>query len=80
MTFSYFMQRSIVGPPDLMDPALTWYIALFEKVYDSLEWQTYRRDNSLIGNLISGEELTAYWLAEREKHKRWLEAMRAMRG
>ncbi|MFZ4805923.1 MAG: Bug family tripartite tricarboxylate transporter substrate binding protein [Hyphomicrobiaceae bacterium] len=80
MTFSYFMQRSIVGPPDLMEPALAWYIALFEKVYDSLEWQTYRRDNSLIGNLISGDELTAYWLAEREKHKRWLEAMRAMRG
>jgi tripartite-type tricarboxylate transporter receptor subunit TctC len=80
MTFTYLMQRSIVGAPELPEPALAWYIALFEKIYDSIEWQTYRRENSLISNMISGPELTAYWLKEREKHQRWLEAMKAMRG
>jgi tripartite-type tricarboxylate transporter receptor subunit TctC len=80
MTFTYLMQRSIVGPPGLQDATLTWYIELFERVYDSLDWQTYRKENSLISNMISGPELTAYWLKEREKHQRWLEAMKAMRG
>jgi putative tricarboxylic transport membrane protein len=80
MTFTYLMQRSIVGPPGLPQPALDWHIQLFERVYDSIEWQTYRRENSLISNLISGPELTAYWLREREKHQRWLQAMKAMRG
>lgn len=78
MNFTYFMQRTITGPPDMPAPALKFYVELFEKIYDSHDWQTYRRRNSLIGNLLTGQELTAYWLRELELHRRWIEAMKAM--
>ena len=80
MSFTYAMQRSVVGPPGLPPVALDYYVALFAKVFASPAWQEYRARNSLFGPLLSGPALTTFWAGEREKHKRWLMAMRAMRG
>ena len=67
--FVYFMQRSVVGAPGMSDEAAAFYQDLFEKVFESEEWQKYRRDRSLYGDLISGDELKAYWMRERAIHE-----------
>ena len=67
--FVYFMQRSVVGAPGMSAEAAAFYQDLFQKVFDSEEWQTYRRDKSLYGDLIGGDELKAYWQRERAIHE-----------
>ena len=67
--FVYFMQRSVVGAPGMSDEAAAFYQDLFAKVFESEEWQKYRRDKSLYGDLISGDELKAYWRRERAIHE-----------
>ena len=67
--FVYFMQRSVVGAPGMSAEAAAFYQDLFAKVFESEEWQTYRRDKSLYGDLISGDELKAYWMRERAIHE-----------
>ncbi|MEZ5842814.1 MAG: tripartite tricarboxylate transporter substrate-binding protein [Hyphomicrobiaceae bacterium] len=80
MSFTYAMQRSVVGAGRVPAPAQVWYADLFKRLFDSEEWQAYRKANSLFGSFITGAELTRYWSREREKHKRWLAAMKAMRA
>ena len=70
--FVYFMQRSVVGAPGMSAEAAAFYQDLFQKVFESEEWQTYRRDKSLYGDLISGDELKAYWQRERAIHEAML--------
>ena len=67
--FVYFMQRSVVGAPGMSAEAAAFYQDLFAKVFASEEWQKYRRDKSLYGDLISGDELKAYWMRERAIHE-----------
>ena len=67
--FVYFMQRSVVGAPGMSAEAAAFYQDLFAKVFGSEEWQKYRRDKSLYGDLISGDELKAYWMRERAIHE-----------
>ena len=74
----YFMQRSVVGAPGMSDEAAAYYQTLFKKVYDSEEWQGYRRKKSLRGDFISGKDLMDYWMAEREIHRQMLEKMGAL--
>jgi tripartite-type tricarboxylate transporter receptor subunit TctC len=80
MDFTYFMQRSVVGPPGMSAEALAWYQALFKALFDSPDWQAYRQKNSLSGAFLSGPALMDYWLAEREKHSRWKMAIELMGG
>ena len=70
--FVYFMQRSVVGAPGMSAEAAAFYQDLFRKVFESEEWQTYRQDKSLYGDLISGDELKAYWMRERAIHEAML--------
>ena len=67
--FVYFMQRSVVGAPGMSADAAAYYQELFRNVFDSEEWQTYRRDKSLYGDFLSGDELKAYWERERAIHE-----------
>jgi tripartite-type tricarboxylate transporter receptor subunit TctC len=67
--FVYFMQRSVVGAPGMSTDAAAFYEDLFSRVFASDEWQKYRHDKSLYGDLISGDELKAYWMRERAIHE-----------
>ena len=78
MEFTYFMQRSVVGPPGMSADALKWYEATFHALFDSAEWKTYREKNSLSGEFLTGGPLVNYWLLEREKHQRWRMAIDLM--
>jgi putative tricarboxylic transport membrane protein len=79
MDFQYFMQRSVVGAPGMGAPAQAYYTSLFKQVFDTPEWQSYMKKNSLRGTFLSGPQLMGYWLKEREKHERWDMAVRAMK-
>ena len=71
----YFMQRSVVGPPDMPPQALEFYRNLFHEVYESKEWQDYMNRNSLRGQFITGDTLVDYWSREQGAHKKILAAM-----
>lgn len=72
--FAYYMQRAVVGAPGMSDDALNYYTELFDKVYNSPEWQKYKSDKSLLGNYLAGEGLTDYWMTQRERHQIILKA------
>nr|AAY82856.1 conserved hypothetical protein [uncultured bacterium MedeBAC46A06] len=77
--FAYFMQRSVVGAPGMSDEARAYYTELFTKVYNSEDWQAYKSKKSLMGELMSGEELTAYWQNQRSNHETILRASGAIK-
>lgn len=71
----YFMQRSVVGPPNMPPEALEFYRNLFREVYESKEWQDYMNRNSLRGEFITGDTLVDYWSKEQGAHQKILAAM-----
>lgn len=70
--FVYFMQRSVVGAPGMADEAAAYYQALFQKVYESEDWQSYMKKKSLYGDFLTGAALKDYWAREKEIHKTML--------
>jgi tripartite-type tricarboxylate transporter receptor subunit TctC len=71
--FVYFMQRSVVGAPGMSAEAEAYYRNVFQQVFDSEEWQTYRKKKSLYGDFLTGQELKDYWAREKEIHRVMLE-------
>jgi len=67
--YSYFMQRSVVGPPEMSDEAYEFYRDVFKKVYDSEDWQKYMKKESLLGEFITGDDLQDYWKVNYDTHK-----------
>ena len=78
--FVYYMQRSVVGAPGMSADAQAYYSALFTKVFNSPEWQEYRKKKSLQGELLSGSALMDYWMKERDIHREMLVKMGAIKG
>ena len=79
MDFSYFMQRSVVAAGGLSGEQAHYWSALFQRIYDSEDWKSYAKANSLSGEFLTGDKLMAYWLAEREKHVRWKAALQLLK-
>ena len=71
----YWMQRSFVAPTDLAPEAVAYYTAMFEKLNASEEWQTYTTEKSLNPDFLTGDDLQAYFVAERSKHADLLGSM-----
>lgn len=76
--FSYFMQRSVVGAPGMSAEAEAYYSNLFAQVYASDDWQKYKSSKSLMGDLMSGDELMGYWKVQRANHETILRASGAI--
>lgn len=76
--FSYFMQRAVVGAPGMSEEAQAYYTDMFKKVFDSADWQKYKSDKSLMGDFMSGGDLTTYWDSQRERHQTILKASGAI--
>ncbi len=72
----YFMQRSVVAPPDVSEAAAAFYRGLFREIYESKDWQDYMNQMGLRGRFVTGDELKAYWLQERDIHRRILQTMK----
>jgi len=77
--FAYFMQRSVVGAPGMSDEAQAYYTDLFTKVFESDDWQKYKNDKSLMGEFMSGDDLTEYWGEQIDNHKTILKASGAIK-
>lgn len=77
--FVYFMQRTVVGAPGMSDKAKKFYVDLFTKVFNSPEWQTYRKKKALQGDALTGDALMAYWKRERDVHRAMLKKMGAIK-
>jgi tripartite-type tricarboxylate transporter receptor subunit TctC len=71
----YFMQRSVVGPPKMPEEAQAYYTEVFSKVNTSKEWVDYTKSHSLDRAFLSGNDLTKFFLAERETHRKLLTAL-----
>lgn len=71
----YDMQRSFVAPKGMDPAAVAYYTEMFEKVNASEEWQTYTAEKSLSADFMTGADLQAYFLAERDKHADLLSSM-----
>jgi len=78
--FEYYMQRSVVGAPKMSAEAVAYYGDLFKKVFDSEEWQAYRKKSSLQGDYMTGDALKAYWEVNNERHRQMLIKMGAIKG
>ena len=68
----YFMQRSVVGAPGMSKGAQQYYQGLFQKVYNSAEWQSYMKKKSLQGEFLTGNGLMKYWKKGRTAHRKML--------
>lgn len=77
--FVYFMQRSVVGAPGMSAEAEAFYRDVFQKVYNSDEWQNYMETKSLQGEFLTGDALKAYWERERAIHESMLRDMGAIK-
>ena len=64
----YWMQRSFVGPKDMPAEAVAYYSELFRALSETEEWKTYTQEKALMADFLTGDELQAYFLEEREKH------------
>ncbi|MEM8690445.1 MAG: tripartite tricarboxylate transporter substrate binding protein [Pseudomonadota bacterium] len=71
----YWMQRSFVGPKDMPAEAVAYYTEVFRQLSETEEWKTYTADKALMADFLTGDELQAYFLEEREKHAEILAAM-----
>jgi tripartite-type tricarboxylate transporter receptor subunit TctC len=78
--YVYYMQRSVVGTPGMSAEAAAYYQGLFKKVFETQEWQDYRKKQSLGGDFLTGAGLKTYWLKERDNHKSMLMKMGALAG
>lgn len=76
--FAYYMQRSVVGAPGMSDDALAYYNGLFQKVFETEEWQGYRSKKALLGDKIEGADLRGYWETQRTRHEAILKASGAI--
>ncbi|UCH74930.1 MAG: tripartite tricarboxylate transporter substrate binding protein [Rhodospirillales bacterium] len=68
----YYMQRSVIAPAGIDKEVQDFYVGVFEKVYESEEWQKYLADKGLVPGWLVGDELTNYFVAEREAHRKLL--------
>ncbi len=71
----YAMQRSFVAPKDMPAEAVAYYTAMFKKLSETEEWQTYTSEKALMPAYLTGDDLQAYFMTERDKHQAILSAM-----
>ena len=72
---SYFMQRSVVGPPGMPKDAQAFYEEVFRKVNDSADWKKYTSEKALDRDFLAGDDLQKFFLQEREAHRKLLKSM-----
>ncbi len=71
----YYMQRSVMGPPNMPADARAFYEGVFQKVHESAEWKKYTEEKSLHRAWLTGDALMKYFIDEREKHRAILKDM-----
>ncbi len=73
--FSYYNQRAVVGAPGMSDDAAAYYRDLFQKIYDSEEWQGYMKSESLEPLPMDAATQKEYWKTQVDRHNELLKAI-----
>ncbi len=73
--FSYYNQRAVVGAPGMSDDAAAYYRDLFQKIYDSEEWQAYMKSESLEPLVMDAAKQKEYWTTQVDRHAELLKEM-----
>ncbi len=73
--FSYYNQRAVVGAPGMSDEAAQYYQDLFQKIYDSPEWQGYMESESLAALPMDASKQREYWKTQVVNHEELLKEM-----
>lgn len=73
--FSYYNQRAVVGAPGMSDEAAAYYQDLFQKIYDSEEWQGYIKSESLEPLPMDAAAQREYWKTQVARHEELLAEM-----
>jgi len=74
----YFMQRSFNAPPGMSSEAQEWYISLFEKVFNSEQWQSYCKEEGLMcESWVAGADLAAFHDQQLARHQALIEQVGA---
>jgi tripartite-type tricarboxylate transporter receptor subunit TctC len=71
----YLTQRSVVAPSGIGNMVRAYYVDVFSKVYKSRDWQAYLAEKGLIPGWLTGDELTRYFVREREAHRKLLKSL-----
>lgn len=75
---TYFMQRSINGPPNMDPEAAEWYRDLFKTLFESEEWQGFCQSEGLFcDNWVSGDDLAEFHEKQLAAHKKLIEEVGA---
>jgi tripartite-type tricarboxylate transporter receptor subunit TctC len=64
--------------PRMSSDAIDYYSAVFERVFNLPEWQTYKQRNGLTGEFLSGPPLREYWRGQLKMHGWMLEVARSL--
>ena len=74
----YYMQRSINGPPGMDPEAQKFYIDLFQKLYESDEWQEFCKAEGLdCEQWVAGDDLEQFHQTQLARHKELIESVGA---
>lgn len=68
----YFMQRSVIGPPDMPQEAVDYYVGVFTKLHNSAQWKEHAKKKALFRDFLTGDKLQQFFLTERDKHRELL--------
>ncbi|MBK5926335.1 Bug family tripartite tricarboxylate transporter substrate binding protein [Rhodobaculum claviforme] len=71
----YYMQRSFVAPGGLSEAQQAYYVDLLERLSQSETWQSYAAEQALLTDFLSGDELQAYFVEQRELHRQILASL-----
>lgn len=71
--FAYNNQRAVAGAPGMSEEALAFYADMFEKIYNSDEWQDFMERQALVGEFLTGDALRQYWQEQLDRHKQMLD-------
>ena len=69
----YYMQRSFIAPEGIDADVQAFYVGVFEKVYNSDEWQGYMAKKGMVPGWLTGPELTSYFVSELDAHRTLLQ-------
>ena len=74
----YYMQRSVNGPPGMSEEAQTFYVDLFQQLYESEEWQKFCADEGIdCTEWVAGDDLAEFHTTQMARHKELIEEVGA---
>jgi hypothetical protein len=60
--------RGIIGPPDMPAEAVAWYADLFQKVWETPEWQEFIANNAMSPIFMGPDEYKKWLIAFEDNH------------